>query len=112
MWTKVRQLRQLCRTIAGVFLFALCAQRGFVGMFAVRPKGEAVDWLATECKKLRKNNVALPFPFAALKKWIPPYAENLRSEVSVMRCTRVSAWRASVPLLDESSEDGIMSMAL
>ena len=81
-------------------------------MFAVRPKGNAVDWLATECRKLRKHNVAFLFPFAVLKKWIPPYAENLRSKVSVMRCTRVSAWRASVPLQDESSEDGIVSMAL
>jgi len=81
-------------------------------MFAVRPNGEAVDWLATECKKLRKNNVALPFPYAALMKWIPKYADNLRSKVSVLRCTLVV--RGGIRFLseDESCDDGIMSMAL
>ena len=53
-------------------------------VFAARPKGEAVDWLATECVKLRKHHVAFPFPFAALKKWVPSYAADL--------CAKVCSW--------------------
>ena len=49
--------------------------------FSARPKGEAVDWLATECVKLRKHHVAFPFPFAALKKWVPSYAADLCAKV-------------------------------
>ena len=42
-----------------------------------RPRGDAVDWLASECAKLRKREVLRPFPFADLRKWVPAYAAEL-----------------------------------
>ena len=46
-----------------------------------RPRGDAVDWLASECAKLRKREVLRPFPYADLRKWVPAYAAELDTKV-------------------------------
>ena len=78
---------------------------------SARPKGEAVDWLATECVKLRKHHVAFPFPFAALKKWVPSYAADLYTKVC--SCLWLSLLRIySASLQAESADNSIMTMAV
>ena len=70
-----------------------------------------MDWLATECVKLRKHHVAFPFPFAALKKWVPSYAADL--------CAKVCSWLwlflsciYLAALQGESADNSIMTMAV
>ena len=98
-----------CLMIVGAFVVP-CSIPQRVRICACRPKGEAVDWLATECVKLRKHGCLLPFPFAALKKWVPSYAVDLCTKVRIYyrHCARVKLYFRQA----ESADNSIMSMAV